>query len=76
MREVLKEVVKGRMKKPLKKVAHESPLFVPLNQPIEQLFSSLRGDERRLVMVVDEYGVPQGMFTLEDMLEELVGRDP
>ena len=73
MREVLREVVKGRMKKPLKKVAHESPLFVPMNQPIEQLFTSLRGDERRLVMVVDEYGAPQGMFTLEDMLEELVG---
>lgn len=73
MREVLKEVEKGQMKKPLKKVAHESPLFVPLNQPVEQLFEQLRGDERRLVMVVDEYGVPQGMFTLEDMLEELVG---
>ncbi len=73
MRDVLKEIVKGHMKKPLKKVAHESPLFVPLNQPIEQLFDSLRGDERRLVMVVDEYGATQGMFTLEDMLEELVG---
>jgi CBS domain containing-hemolysin-like protein len=73
LRDVLKEVVKGRMKKPLKKVRHKAPLFVPLNQPIEQLFSTLRGDERRLAIVVDEYGLPQGMFTLEDMLEELVG---
>ncbi len=73
LRDVLKEVVKGHKKKPLKKVSHESPMFVPLNQPIEQLFSTLRDDERRLVMVVDEFGVAQGMFTLEDMLEELVG---
>ncbi|MEN8133570.1 MAG: hemolysin family protein [Pseudomonadota bacterium] len=73
LREVLKEVVKGRMKKPLKKVSHEFPLFAPENQPIEQLFSTLRDDERRLVVVVDEFGSPQGVFTLEDMLEELVG---
>jgi CBS domain containing-hemolysin-like protein len=73
LRDLLKEVVKGHMKKPLKKVSHRAPLFVPLNQPVEQLFSTLRGDERRLVIVVDEYGLPQGMFTLEDMLEELVG---
>ncbi len=73
LRDVLKEVVKGHKKKLLKKVSHESPLFVPLNQPLEPLFSTLRGDERRLVMVVDEFGAAQGMFTLEDMLEELVG---
>ena len=73
LREVLKEVVKGHLNKSLKKVHHEAPLFVPLNQPVEQLFPTLRCDERRLVIVVDEYGVPQGMFTLEDMLEELVG---
>ena len=73
LREVLKEVIKGHLDKSLKKVHHEAPLFVPLNQPVEQLFPTLRCDERRLVVVVDEYGVPQGMFTLEDMLEELVG---
>ena len=73
LRDVLKEVVKGNMKKSLKKISYESPLFVPLNQPIQQLFPTLREDERRPVIVVDEYGVTQGMFTLQDMLEELVG---
>lgn len=73
LRDVLKEIVKGHKKKLLKKVSHESLLFVPPNQPLENLFPTLRDDERRLVMVVDEFGVAQGMFTLEDMLEELVG---
>jgi len=73
LRVVLKEAVKGHMSKTLKKVSHETPIYAPLNQPIEQLFSALRDDERRPVIVVDEYGVTQGMFTLEDMLEELVG---
>lgn len=73
LRDVLKEAVKGHTHKTLKRVTHETPLFAPLNQPIEQLFSTLRNDERRPVIVVDEYGETQGMFTLEDMLEELVG---
>jgi CBS domain containing-hemolysin-like protein len=46
LRDVLKEVVKGNMKKPPKKVSDESPLFVPLNQPIQQLFPTLREDAR------------------------------
>jgi len=54
-------------------VAHETPLFAPLNQSIEQLFSTLCKDERRPVFVADENGELQGMLTLEDMLEELVG---
>ena len=73
LRDLLKEVVKGKMDKQLKKVRHESPLFAPLNQPVQQLFPILRQDERRPVIVVDDYGVTQGMFTLQDMLEQLVG---
>ena len=76
LREILKEIVKAdtcKVKKPLKKVHHDSPLFVPINQPIVKLFPILRRDEQRVVMVVDEYGALQGMFTLKDMLEELVG---
>ena len=73
LRDVFSEALRGHTKKPLKKVRHEHPLFVPVNQPIEQLFPILRHDEQRLVIVVDEYGAMQGMFTLEDMLEQLVG---
>ena len=73
LRDVFSEALRGHTKKHLKKVRHEHPLFVPANQPIEQLFPTLRHVERRLVIVVDEYGAMQGTFTLEDMLEELVG---
>ncbi len=73
MRDVFSEALRGHSKKRLKKVSHEHPLFVPVNQPLEQLFPILRHDERRLVIVVDEYGAMHGIFTLEDMLEELVG---
>ncbi|MCP4407196.1 MAG: HlyC/CorC family transporter [Gammaproteobacteria bacterium] len=48
-------------------------LFVPQNQPIDELFDVLRNRKRRLAVVVDEFGVIQGIVTLEDVLEELVG---
>jgi CBS domain containing-hemolysin-like protein len=73
LRDVLSELYKGHKKKRLTVIAHDTPLFVTRNQPIEQLFETLRGHEERPVVVVDEFGALQGMFTLEDMLEELVG---
>ena len=73
LRDVFAEALAGHKNKSLKKVRSERPLFVPANQPIEQLFPTLRHDEGRLVIVVDDYGAMQGLFTLEDMLEELVG---
>ena len=73
MREVLSEVGGGSMAKPLAEVAEEEPLYAPLNQPIWELLPALRENKERLVVVVDEYGGFEGIVTLEDMLEELVG---
>jgi len=73
LRDILKEIAAQSTDKPLKEVQGHVPLFVPLNQPIDKLFPTLRGMEEHLVVVVDEYGALEGVFTLEDMLEELVG---
>jgi len=59
----------------------EMPMFVPINHRIDDLFEVLRTRERHLIVVVNEFGVLQGLLTLEDLLEELVGeiyddRDP
>jgi putative hemolysin len=73
LRDVLQQVVDGNLDRPLGQVADTPPLFVPLSQPIKELLPSLRRHKERLVVVVDEYGMFQGVLTLEDMLEELVG---
>ena len=49
------------------------PLFVPDNQKIDQLLSVLRKNKQHMAVVVDETGYLQGVVTLEDLLEELVG---
>ena len=49
------------------------PLFVPKNQPLNEILLALRIQKNRLTLVVDALGVLQGMLCLEDILEELVG---
>ncbi len=73
LRDILAEIVQGNMEKPLNEVAQEEPLYAPLNKPIDRLFPVLRENKERLVVVVDECGALEGIVTLEDMLEELVG---
>ncbi|MCP5419769.1 MAG: HlyC/CorC family transporter [Gammaproteobacteria bacterium] len=71
-RDILAAVAKGQIDTPLSALAQE-PLYVAKNQPIDQLFATLRRGKQHMAIVVDEYGAVQGLVTLEDLLEELVG---
>lgn len=65
-------VAKGQCEQSLLEIAVE-PLFAPLNQPLDELLDILRGNKSRMVVVVNEFGVFQGILVLEDLLEELIG---
>ena len=69
---ILGEVAQGGLDKTLSEVGSE-PLFVPPNQPVDSLLEVLKADKERLMVVVNEFGALRGIFTLEDILEELVG---
>ncbi len=56
----------------LKDIALE-PYFVPLGTPLHRQLLNFQRLKKRLAFVVDEYGVIQGLITLEDILEEIVG---
>jgi putative hemolysin len=49
------------------------PFFVPEAKPIETLMQAFRRKHLHLAMVVDEYGGVEGICTLEDIVEEIVG---
>jgi putative hemolysin len=51
----------------------ELPNFVPDTMSVGKLLKSFRKQEHAVAIVVDEYGGTQGMVTLEDILEEIVG---
>lgn len=49
------------------------PYFVPEAKPIEALLQAFRRKHIHLAMVVDEYGGVEGIVTLEDIFEVIVG---
>jgi Mg2+/Co2+ transporter CorB len=61
-RERLLDIAKGR-----------EPYFVPEETPLNVQLSQFQRNRRRLAFVVNEYGDIEGLVTLEDILEEIVG---
>ncbi len=51
----------------------DEPYFVPEGTPLHTQLFNFQKQKRRLAIVVDEYGVVQGLIALEDILEEIVG---
>jgi Mg2+/Co2+ transporter CorB len=49
------------------------PYFIPEGTALTQQLLEFQRRERRMGLVVDEYGDIQGMVTLDDILEEIVG---
>jgi CBS domain containing-hemolysin-like protein len=53
-------------------LTHEA-LVVPPSVPLLQLLRTFQDTRRHLAIVIDEYGGVEGIATLEDVLEEMVG---
>lgn len=52
------------------------PLFVPESLPVYGLLERFKGTRSQIALVIDEYGGIQGLVTIGDLLEALVGELP
>ena len=64
--------VKKKDKVKISKIIRE-PYFVSENKQIDELFRDLQKNKHQLAIVLDEYGGTDGLVTMEDIIEELVG---
>ena len=72
-KEVLSELVDGVPERiRWQNLVHES-IVVPETVALESLLKTFRQTRRHMALIVDEYGDFQGIVTLEDVIEEVVG---
>lgn len=72
LRDAYRALVSGQRDLPLKVLARD-PLIVPGSVKVTQLLRDFQNRRIHMAIVVDEYGGTDGLVTLEDVLEELVG---
>jgi CBS domain containing-hemolysin-like protein len=72
VRDVLKELEKDNKMVTLEEIARK-PVFASQEKMISSLLKEMKGRKTHMAIVIDEHGGVEGLVTLEDLLEEIVG---
>lgn len=73
-RRLLAEAFAGEITHAALRERMSEPYFIPAATPIYTQLQFFRENRQRMGLVVDEYGEIEGLVTLEDVIEELVGK--
>jgi Mg2+/Co2+ transporter CorB len=75
MKRVAHELARGTLTRErfIEIARSREPYFVPEGTPLNVQLAQFQRNRRRLAFVVNEYGDIEGLVTLEDILEEIVG---
>ena len=72
VREIYESFVGGELDRSVADLAHD-PFFVPGSRSLTELLQEFQARRIHMGIVADEFGGTDGLITLEDILEELVG---
>ncbi len=61
-----------KMDTPLRKFMRK-PLFIPNNKKIDEILRDMQASKMAMAIIIDEYGGTDGLVTMEDVIEEIVG---
>lgn len=50
-----------------------APIFAPETMPLDRLLRNMQNKRMQFCVVIDEYGIWQGILTMEDIVEAIVG---
>jgi Mg2+/Co2+ transporter CorB len=73
IRTIITKLTRGGLSFSDLKKSVRKPYFIPEGTPLTRQLLEFQRREHRMALVVDEYGDIQGMVTLDDILEEIVG---
>jgi magnesium and cobalt exporter, CNNM family len=75
MKRVVHELARGRLDRDrlIEAAKSREAYFIPSGTPLNTQLVNFQRDKRRIAFVVDEYGDIQGLVTIDDILEEIVG---
>jgi Mg2+/Co2+ transporter CorB len=73
-RRLLATLLEGSMGKECLREQLAEPYFIPAATPVYTQLQFFQENRERIGLVVDEYGEIQGLVTLEDIIEELIGK--
>jgi len=71
-RDILKELEKDNKMTSLEQIARK-PVFASQEKLVSSLLKEMQGRRTHMAIVVDEHGGVEGLVTLEDLVEEIVG---
>jgi len=72
VKDLLKLISDGQQDTPVSQLAKKIE-YVPETMPLNDLLQLMKNARAQMVLVVDEYGGTEGLVTMEDVIEELVG---
>ncbi len=71
-RDILKELEKDNKMASLEQIARK-PVFASQEKMVSSLLMEMQGRRTHMAIVIDEHGGIEGLVTLEDLVEEIVG---
>ena len=71
-KDLIAPLMDGHAEEPVGKYAYEA-MFVPETKDLFPLLSEMQTNRQQMAIVVDEYGGTDGLITVEDIVEEIVG---
>ena len=71
-KDLMGPLMDGKEDEPVSSYAYEA-LFVPESKDLYPLLAEMQTNRQQMAIVVDEYGGTDGLITVEDIVEEIVG---
>ena len=72
VRDVLREIESDNKMKTLEQISRD-PVFVSQEKMVSSLLKEMKGRKTHMAIVIDEHGGVEGLVTLEDLIEEIIG---